>query len=179
MVMKTDFQSNLTYFGNINSANGPDDFVGVENNRWTTAIVHSHPDNHLTPPSPLDVWDLGDQLAKGNEGVQANYVIVGTDVYCLQVTDPDKAKAFSAANPIDQGTSMFERTSLAAKHWKEGEARMSSMNGNDQYCATMAYVLSRADAGIMLLRMNPKTQTFEALGVTTNSKGEYYPTRCR
>lgn len=179
MVMKTDFQSNLTYFGNINSANGPDDFVGVENNRWTTAIVHSHPDNHLTPPSPLDVWDLGDQLAKGNEGVQANYVIVGTDVYCLQVTDPDKAKAFSAANPIDQRTSMFADNTPAGGLWEKGIERMSSMTSKDQYCATMAYVLSQADAGIMLLRINPNTKTFEALGVTTNSKGQFYPTRCR
>ncbi len=179
MVLKTDFHSNVLYFGDIRSAAGPNDFIQAEGNPMTTAIIHSHPTGHPTPPSPLDAWDLGDQLANGNGDVQANFVVVGKDIYCLQVTDSEKAKAFSAANPIPDKQSMFSEDTPAGKFWKEGELRMSSLSNDDKFSATMTYVLSRADAGIVLLRMQNGRTTFEALGVTTNSKGQYYPTVCR
>lgn len=180
MVLKTDFHSNTLYFGEILSAEKSEDFVELENNSLTTAIIHSHPNSNLTPPSPLDAVELGIQLADGNGDVQANYVVVGNDIYCLQVTDPDKAKAFAAANPIKTGSSMFDSDSPAGNLWKNGSERMGAIaDANERFCATMSYVLGRLDAGIMLLRMKAGKSTFEALGVAKDTKDNYYPTRCQ
>lgn len=179
MVMKTFFESNDTYFGNICSAEGPNDFITVENSDKNIAIIHSHPTGHPTPPSPSDAVELGLQLAEGNNNLQANYVVVGDIVYCLQVTDPAKAKAFAAANPIPKGTSMFAEDTPAGGYWETGAIRMGALKEYDRDCATMAYVLSRADAGIMLLRKTKNQTTFEALGVAKDAKNNYYPTRCQ
>ena len=180
MVLKADFHTGNIYFGNIRSAEKSDDFIDVENNNLTIGIIHSHPDSHMTPPSALDVVDLGGQLAEGNNDVQASYVVVRDNIYCLQVTDPEKAKAFAAANPIPEGESSFPANSSTGKLWRDGSERMRSVGGyDDQYCATMAYVLERADAGITLLRLKPGKKMFEAYGLTTNANGEYYPTWCR
>ncbi len=123
--------------------------------------------------------ELGLQLAEGNNNLQANYVVVGDIVYCLQVTDPAKAKAFAAANPIPKGTSMFAEDTPAGGYWETGAIRMGALKEYDRDCATMAYVLSRADAGIMLLRKTKNQTTFEALGVAKDAKNNYYPTRCQ
>ena len=180
MVLKADFHTGNIYFGNIHSAEKSDDFIDVENNNLTIGIIHSHPDSHMTPPSALDVVDLGGQLAEGNNDVQASYVVVRDNIYCLQVTDPEKAKAFAAANPIPEGESSFPEDSPVGRLWSAGSDRMKSVGGyDDQYCATMAYVLERADAGITLLRLKPGKKMFEAYGLTTNANGEYYPTQCR
>lgn len=162
----------------VQSAPHQDSFVNVTFGQHSIGMLHSHPTSHQSPPSPLDAVQLGNAV-KDSPDMQASFVFVGNDVYCLQITDFAKAKAFAAANPIQEGSSMFTENSPAGKYWKDGWSRMNSMNSNDQYCATMAYVLGRSDAGIMLLRMEAGKSTFEAFGVTTNSQGKYYPTRCR
>lgn len=181
MVLK-GYSDGTVMFGGIKDASGPDDFVSVENNVNMIAIVHSHPNSHLTAPSALDVMNLAGQQADGNERVQASYVIVGGEVYSLQITDPAKADAFYKANSTMEN-GQFTPGTQAADFWRDGTKRMESLNSNitknERDCAAMAYVLGRLDAGITILRMAPGSSQFTAYGVKPNAKGEFFPTKCQ
>lgn len=180
MVLK-GYSDGTVMFGGIKDAPGPDAFVNVENNANTIAVLHSHPDSHLTAPSCLDVMNLARQQADGNNRVQASYVIVGGEVYSLQITDVAKADAFYRANStLNDGT--FTPDSPAGRLFTDGDRRMSSMTNlskNERDCAVMAYVLGRADAGITICRMAPGSSKFTAYGVKPNAKGEFFPTKCQ
>ena len=181
MVLK-GYSDGTVMFGGIKDASGPDAFVNVENNANTIAVLHSHPNSHLTAPSALDVMNLAGQKADGNGQVQASYVIVGGEVYSLQITDVAKADAFYKSNSTMEN-GQFTPGTQAGKLWKEGSDRMESLNSNvsknERDCAAMAYVLGRADAGITICRMAPGSSKFTAYGVKPNAKGEFFPTKCQ
>ena len=178
-LLKADMVSEHLYYGQLYSADGPMDFVNVPSDYTANAIavLHSHPERQPTPPSALDVLDLGLRFVDGNESMQASYIFAGEDVYCLQVTDPDKAMAF-AQNNIAMG-STFDQSCEAGKMWNEALTRMKKLKGDEQYCAAMAYVLDRCEAGIMLLRKDKNSDSFKAYGITRNNNNEYYPTHCQ
>ena len=164
----------------VQSAQGPHDFIDITSREYSIGMLHSHPKDHPTAPSALDAVRFGEALSDCPH-MQASYVFVKDTIYCLQVTDPEKAKAFAAANPIPPGMgSSFIEGTPAWKSWDEGQRRMSAIKDEkDRECAIMAYVLGQSDAGIMLLRKTANQTTFEALGVAKDAKSNYYPTRCQ
>lgn len=179
MVLK-GFSDGSMSCGNIQSADGSDDFISIENNKNNIALLHSHPNSHATAPSPSDIMELGAQLEGGNPSVQASYVIVGRDVYSIQVVDQNKAKQFYRSNSLEG--SMFKPESPAGLAWREGTERMQKMQHwpeNEVFCAVMAYVLETKDAGMVLSKMGSSDNTFNAYGAKQNNKGQYFPTRCR
>lgn len=171
----------MHFAGDIVSMQGGDDFISMGYNDALGVIMHSHPQSHLTPPSPSDVMFLCGALNDYSESpLQAGFVFVGDDIYCLQVTDPAKARQFGKDNPLLEGSSDFNPDSPAGKAWSDAAGWVSSFSdANERYCAAMAYVLGKCDAGITLLRMRAGASTFEAYGAVEGSKGQYYPTRCR
>lgn len=181
------YSDNLFSLGPIYTADGPDDFANVESNVDNIAMIHSHPDSHLTAPSPLDVMALGDQIAKGNERMQAGYVVVGDDIYCLQVTDPSQAEAFYISNRNEKSdgspvNSNFRPGSTAATLWETGDKLMRTLENVPQDeidLAILAYVLEKGNAGVVVCKMNSSKTQFVPYGIRPNRKGDIYPTRCQ
>lgn len=126
---------------------------------------------------------LAEQNSLGNKQVQASYVVVAGVTYSLQVTDPAKADAFFRANdrPNWNGND-FPPGSSAGDLWQAGLNRMGSMSaGVERDCAIMAYVLDRANAGIVLSRMPNGYNQFAPYGIVENKdkNGGFYPTKCQ
>ena len=164
----------------LESAPDSNAFLNLRTSEHTIAMLHSHPVAHATQPSETDILTLAHSL-EGCPHMQASFIFVGTDVYCLQVVDPAKAKAFGKATVIDEDGA-FSKDCPAGKAWHEAKDRFSKMNGfpkNEQACALLAYVLNKTDAGIVLSRKGVNAATFQAYGVRTNKKGEYYPSICQ
>ncbi|WP_294597924.1 hypothetical protein [uncultured Rikenella sp.] len=163
----------------IQSANTPDEDVIISSSEYTIAMVHSHPTAHMTQPSARDIMVLAESLQDSKQ-MQASFVFVGKEVYCLQITDPDKALAFYRNNRLNGNE--FDEDCSAGRLWKDASMRMSSIQNvsdNERSCAALACVLDRGDAGIILSKKGAGASQFEAYGVSTNQKGEYFPTICK
>lgn len=181
------YSDNTFALGNIRTASGPDDFASVENHTDNIAMIHSHPDSHPTAPSPLDVMALGDQIAKGNERMQAGYVVVGDNIYCLQVTDPSQAEAFYTSNRYEKSdgspvNSNFRPGSAADQLLGKATTLMKTLENVPQDeidLAILAYVLEKGNAGVVICKMNASKTHFVPYGIRPNRKGDIHPTRCQ
>lgn len=159
----------------------------ISTDRHSVAMLHSHPTSHDSAPSASDILELARSLTDSPD-MQAGFVFVGADVYSIQITNPDQAKVFYQNNKnekpdgslIDNG---FNPNTPAGQFWTQGTRRMSSLQGKvsdtEQYCAAMAYVLSRCNSGIVLSKMGAGDNKFVPYGVRLNAKSqEYYPSKC-
>lgn len=163
----------------IQHASHPDSGVKVFFDKRSLALLHSHPSLHLTQPSGSDVWALANVL-NASPNMQASFVFVGTEIYCLQVTDPDKAKAFAKNNQLNGHD--FDPGCPAGRAWKDAQGYFSAMtrfSDNERASAALAYVLEKTDAGIMLSRKGSNDAKFQAYSVRKDSRGKYYPTKCQ
>ena len=165
----------------LQHAGSSEESININYNINSIAMVHSHPTAHQTQPSASDIMELGRSLDYSPR-MQASYVFVGNDVYCLQVTDPEKAKAFYKNNYLDEHGHDFDPNSQAGGYWQLAQTRMSSMTGfsaNERSSAGLALVLELSDAGIVLSRKGVNATKFEAYGVRPDQNGDYWPTKCQ
>lgn len=168
-ILLTSIQSAASSQANVNITWGAN----------SIAMVHSHPTAHLSQPSARDIMVLAESLQTADR-MQASFVFVGNDVYCLQITNPDKALAFYQNNSLKGNE--FDEDCSAGELWQKACERMGSIQGvsnNERSCAALAYVLDRGDAGIVLSKKSEGDSQFSAYGVSANQKGEYFPTLCK